>query len=333
LDCVIISFFTHLSGEEPLMLEGGVRLLLPIYDPSGNVEFHAHYEGVFIGPANERKRHWTRTGDFDVPVEFNEYGLRDRKAFKNVKNDSIFALGDSFTFGWGVLETERFSDVIGRGIDQPVYNLAAPNDLHGYQGLLGYAEDNGVKVKRVVLALCMENDLKVYNEEWSKSKPMHEFNFNLGLNRVKSTLERISAAYVAITTQIHQNESLREFAYKIGFIDNANESYNYNVYSEAGISSSVKKVKQIISQMDESWVVIIPARSLWLSADNSEELKVHQTVVKQLKNAGLNVIDLKPVFEAAGDPMGYHFLKNGHWNAKGHELAGKEIAARILTSD
>jgi hypothetical protein len=43
------------------------------------------------------------------------------------------------------------------------------------------------------------------------------------------------------------------------------------------------------------------------------------------------MLDLRPLLEAGGAPLAYHFNNDGHWNARGHALAAEAIA-KCLTA-
>jgi hypothetical protein len=76
-------------------------------------------------------------------------------------------------------------------------------------------------------------------------------------------------------------------------------------------------------------VLIIPSRSLWMGNNKEIEGAVHNEFVRMARNQGLDVIDLRPIFEASGDPLQYHFPNNGHWKIQGHSLAAEAITAHI----
>ncbi|MDP1908384.1 MAG: hypothetical protein Q8K85_08785, partial [Hyphomicrobium sp.] len=54
--------------------------------------------------------------------------------------------------------------------------------------------------------------------------------------------------------------------------------------------------------------------------------RVHKALVAALTARGIAILDLRPLFEAGGTPLIYHFNNDGHWNARGHALAGEAIA-------
>ena len=65
--------------------------------------------------------------------------------------------------GWGVEEGERYSDVLDAKLRESVYNVSIPTDLLGYARLVDYARDHGAPVKRLIVGVCMENDLLDYD--------------------------------------------------------------------------------------------------------------------------------------------------------------------------
>jgi hypothetical protein len=56
---------------------------------------------------------------------------------------------------------------------------------------------------------------------------------------------------------------------------------------------------------------------------------VHRSLLAALARRGANVLDLRPLFEAGGDPLAFYFASDAHWNAKGHALAADAIARRL----
>lgn len=152
------------TGVALLLLEVAVRVLLPSYHPRAQLEFQLLTNGAWIGPANTTVRLANSKDDFDVPVTFNPLGLVDRKDVQAARAGAFYALGDSFTMGWGVREEERFSNLLEQRLAEPVYNVAIPNDLRGYRQLLAFAEEHGPRVSRLVLGVCMDNDLRDYRE-------------------------------------------------------------------------------------------------------------------------------------------------------------------------
>src|SRR5262249_9155377 len=149
--------------------EGAIRIALPFFSPKTQIPFRLNAEGVPLGPEGQDVRQATPKGDYDAIVHFNQHGLRDRKDLRQSKPTDWFALGDSFTMGWGVDEAQRYSDRLEQafqtnGYPARVYNIAIPENILGYAKLLRYAESRGAQVRQLIVGVCMENDLRDYRD-------------------------------------------------------------------------------------------------------------------------------------------------------------------------
>src|SRR5205807_8557764 len=104
-------------------------------------------DGTSIGMPSTRGGQVTNTGEYGVEVAVNELGFRDRKSVGDATNGSLFVVGDSFAFGWGVAEDDRFSNRLETMLGQPVINIAAgAADFDGYDSLVRYAESRGARI-------------------------------------------------------------------------------------------------------------------------------------------------------------------------------------------
>ena len=121
-------------------------------------------DGTPIGPFDQIFRQIKNTGDYDVEVRFNSLGFRDDKPFSLAGKDGLFVVGDSSAFGWGVDVRHRFSDRLQAILQRRVFNIAIPSaDLEGYQGLVRHAEANAAVIRKLILCVTMENDLRIYD--------------------------------------------------------------------------------------------------------------------------------------------------------------------------
>src|SRR5260370_12426412 len=145
-------------------IEIAIRFFFPFYDPSGQVRFISLDDGTVIGLPGAVLRQSKDTGDYDVEVRFNALGFRDEKLLTTATDQDLFVVGDSFPFGWGVEQRDRFSDQLQAILQRKVFNIAIPGlDFDGYHQLMRYAEANGASIGNLIISVTMENDLDVYD--------------------------------------------------------------------------------------------------------------------------------------------------------------------------
>ena len=327
-----------------LFLEFAVRWLLPVYDPSSMVKFYFNQEGVLLGQENSEFHHWMKAGDFNVTVRFNQYGLRDVKDFKHSTARDLFVVGDSFSYGHGVEETQRYSNLLEAGLGEPVYNISIPTDFTGYEKLVQYAIEHGATIQRLIVGICMENDLQNYATQPQDSPivlsppssnvpsdptPYYDKISRGIFFRLKIFLGRKLALYNILIGLFHQNPFLNSLAVRYGIIDDYTDALSRLTYSEEILGKSCEKLLALRQKyaIPEMILLLIPSRSLWLGDNQEVEAKMHDRFALLLRENGFTVIDLRPVFEASGNPMQYHFQHDGHWNATGHQKAAEELFA------
>ncbi len=289
------------------LLEGLTRLFFPAFDPSGRFDLGHPVGSLTLGTPGTSARQVKNTGDYDVAVRLNRHGLRDDKDIAGAAPGDLVFVGDSFTWGWGVEAAERFSDRVQALTGRHVFNLATPTDIAGYAALLDHAQSLGARIGEVVVAVCMENDLDGPATDW------------------KGWLTERSAAYLLLTSMIHQTPALRALAVGAGAIVPNFKGMGLNTYDARVIEASADRL-QALSKRFPTLVVLIPSRALWIGDNRAEEDRVHRALVAALTRLGIAVLDLRPLMEASGTPLAHHFANDGHWNARGHALAAEAIA-------
>lgn len=315
-----------------LLLEAAVRGLLPFYAPGSQIGFMPTTNGIVLGPANGVSRQVTPKGDFDVTSRFNAEGFRDGKNFREAGSNDWFAVGDSFTMGWGVAEEERFSNQLEKmfaaaGEPVRVFNIAIPDNIIGYQRLVRHAESRGAKVRRMVVGLCMENDVQDYRDGHGAWDGVSGH----GRNSLRDWLKNHSALYVALSFNLQRVAFLRGFLEKAGVARNAAQLSRRNEWNEEAVrQSAVETVKLVAGR--PAVVLIIPARLLWAGDSRATERRVHEAFIRALQQAGLRVVDMRPVLEKTGDPLACYFQTDPHWNAQGHALAAQELFKALHNS-
>jgi hypothetical protein len=315
-----------------LAAEYGTRVIFPALTPSSQISFVAGNETEpSLGPKNTQMRQVKNTGDFDVTINFNKYGLREAKDMANAKSGDYFVVGDSLMFGWGVEEGERLSDVLQKLIKKPVYNLAVPANIDGYEKLIEYAKKKGAKIGNLILVISEETNLKDYEKNivpiahnrGPKSRLMH----------AKEYLMTHSALYFLITSFIHKNPAFKEFAVRIGLIIPNLEGIAQRAYSREVLISSANRVEELANQY-QTIVAVAPSRAHWYGEENDRAVagRIHLEFIELLQERNLHVVDFRKKFEKNGEPLQFFFKNDGHWNWVGHSAGAKAIANYISNS-
>jgi hypothetical protein len=309
--------------------EYSVRLAVPKYDPAGHISFYADpVTGVLLGEPNSRTRQIKNSGDYDVEVVFNRHGLRDRRDISDGAARDLYVLGDSFAFGWGVEENERFSNVLEKLTARRVYNVATTANLDGFERLLAYAAKQGAVIRDVVLAINMIDDVRDYDAApkptAKRTKPVAA---GFTVQTAKEFLLKNSALYFLATSSIGSVDLLRQAFIRLGLVKTLNVVAG-GVPNDRAVRSTADHIVAL-SKVYGLTVLIIPSRGLWVGEKRKATAAAHRKFSDELIRQGLHVVDMRPVMEAAGDPMQFHFRNDGHWVPKGHVLAAQELARNL----
>ena len=308
-----------------------IKKILPKYDPSGNVDYIIEDGVPLIRKKNTTFRQWKNTGDYNVSIYSNEYGLRNRKKFTLLQEDAFYVVGDSQTFGHGVEENERYSDLLENKFNLGEFvNIAIPGNLTGYYNLLQFAEKKGGELNKIILGLTLENDILIY-EDINKNNSTKN-NLNLFKN-IKSFLTDKSSIYNLLTSAVHQNKILREISIKLGLIAPYHKIVGLS--NDKQIFSTVNYIKKIKKKFnpEEFYILLLPSRGLWFSkANKNDYLREHNSLKKLLTDNDILVIDPLPLFKNLNDPKKYYFKYDGHFNKLGHSLIATAVND-FLTND
>jgi hypothetical protein len=299
-----------------LFSEVGTRLLAPQYDPRGELYFVTQPNGMLLAPTGFVGRQWKNTGDYNVAVTINRYGFRDSKDLATATADDIFVVGDSFSFGHGVEEHARYSNVLEHLSGLRVFNISIPGDFDNYRQLVQYAERQGARIRNLIVGVCMENDLRAYDTAIPASR-------GLGW-RVKHLLTFHSALYRFVTATVHQTPTLRHLAMRLGLM--ASYTLDKHGYYDAVIQQSVARLLSVVQDY-QPVILVIPSRALH-EPGNAElvedEWRTHREFVSQLRAHHVPVVDMVEQFSAS-DHAQYYFQTDGHWNVLGHAEAGAAL--------
>jgi hypothetical protein len=225
-----------------MIVEGVARVAAPAYSPSGRVAFTHLPDGTPIGPPGVVRRLAKNTGDYNVLVRFNSLGFRDSKSIHVSGADSVFVVGDSFGFGWGVEEPQRFSNVLEERLGRLVFNISTSGvDFDGYDHLLQYAQKNGARIGTLIVGVCMENDLRVYESDEAEPERLAR------VAGMKEYLTDHSAIYSLATVVVHRTPWLKDAAVRAGLLIPNLEAIAVSDTSEEAVKSSAGRLRRLVA--------------------------------------------------------------------------------------
>lgn len=221
--------------------------------------------------------------------------------------------------------TNQLAEKIGR----KVFNVAVPGNLDTYEDLIEYAHHQTRTPTRVIIGLSLETDIKTYMTEAKPPAGSHGNKTEAALiNTIKNFLTLHSALYFLVTQQIHQLPILRDFAVKLGLIlPNLNED-RANIPTPEAIESTARRTIEIARKYDAT-VVLIPSRYTWFGPRHQALSDIHDQLAQLFRAGGVDIVDLKPVFEVGGEPLEFHFKNDGHWQPEGHAKAADILAQHL----
>jgi lysophospholipase L1-like esterase len=284
--------------------------------------------------------------DFSVEVLINSHGFRDGEySIERTAKKRMFVLGDSFGWGFGVEQQERFSEIIENAHDDwEVINASVSG--YGTDQLYLSLKRQGLKFKPdAVMLLFYENDFEnnIAPVQYWHSKPVFTFeDRELQLHNVpvpKQTISQRLEQFLVGRTYLG-----RTFYRAIGYPKKYLKSYLKNglEFFGARISNSssplsdrlqsnndnggsgqkkmIEVTKQLIISMNdlckrEGSVLILVSIPM-----ETEKREVLQSVAEA---QGIPILFLDETFEAATTPT--TFAHDAHWNAEGHKLAAGAI--------
>ena len=279
------------------------------------------------------------TPQFRTSVRINEKGLRDRSHSYSAQNSSprILVLGDSFAWGYGVEESDRFSQLLEQSMDVEVINAG----VSGYstdQELLWYQNEGTKYETNLVIVQLAGNDVGDNTQELVSNiyyKPKFELeNGKLVLtnNPVPKTSPRGRFIY-----SISQHSSLAYFLVQRYFDFSAlyrkSAVHPEKVNSPASNTSAEKEdFKLTIALLDEirktaesrNAKFMIVATDRWW---NSTSGGTYKDFINTLQDNGFLVLDVESMPGFDSEEM--LIPNDGHWSQAGHKFVAEKIKAFI----
>jgi hypothetical protein len=338
LSLVIISTLLALfMSEIALRLMG----LDPLYVSPERDRFWK-YDSL-LGWANEPGREGIfETPQFRTVVRINKNGLRDRWHPYERQNDieRILVLGDSFAWGYGVEESERFSQLLEKSLNVEVINAG----VSGYstdQELLWYRSE-GIKYESDLVILVMagndvgDNDRDIVSTIYYKPKfVLEEGQLVLQGYPVPKTSPQGRFIY-----SLSQHSAVAYFLIQ-RYFDLVSLYSKFKVNSDhanssiANISAEREDFTLTIALLDEMRNIaesrnakfMIVATDRWWDSTSGGTYK---DFIRTLQSEGFLVLDVESML--GFDPTEMLIPNDGHWNQSGHEFVAEKIKAFIERS-
>lgn len=312
------------------------------------------FDPLYVSP--ERDRFWKydsllgwahepgQKGIFETPqfrtvVRINENGLRDRQHSYERQNDSkrIVVLGDSFAWGYGVEESERFSQLLENSLDVEVINAG----VSGYstdQELLWY-KNEGVKYETDLVILVIagndvgDNEQQLVNTIYYKPKfVLEEGQLTLTGYPVPKTSAQGKLVY-----SLSQRSALafflvqRYFDFVSLYGKTKGNSDHLNSPESGGIAERepfeltmalIDEIRNIAESRKAKFMIVTTDR--WWNYPSEE---TYRDFVTTLQGEGFLVLDVESM--PGFDPEEMLIPDDGHWNQSGHEFVAEKIKALI----
>lgn len=312
------------------------------------------FEPLYVSP--ERDRFWRydaqlgwahepgQEGIFETPqfrtvVRINEKGLRDREHSYKRQNDSkrILVLGDSFAWGYGVEEQQRFSQLLEPSLGVEVINAG----VSGYstdQELLWYRNE-GIKYDADLVILVLAGNDVGDNERNLVSTIYYKPKFMIENGQLVSTnhpVPKTSSGGLFIYS-LSQRSALAYFLVQRYFdllgVYGRIKTDSEQATSAASLASTEKEpfgltialidqIRHIAETRKARFVIVTTDR--WWDYPSGES---YQEFVDTLETDGFLVLDVES--QPGFDPATMLIPDDGHWNPSGHEFVAENIQAFI----
>ena len=297
------------------------------YDPLLGWAHQPGQEGIFETP------------QFRTVVRINENGLRDREHSYERQNDieRILVLGDSFAWGYGVEESERFSQRLEDKLRAEVINAG----VSGYstdQELLWYRNE-GIKYETDLVIVVLagndvgDNDQLLVNTIYykpkfvieedqlvpigypvSKTSPQGRFIYSLS--------QRSALAYFLVQRYF---DLLSLYSKSKVDSDHANPQVSDLTAEREPFKLTIALLDEIrnIAESRKAKFMIVTTDRWW----NHPSGETYKDFVTTMRSEGFLVLDVESM--PGFDPEEMLIPNDGHWNQSGHEFVAEKIAGLI----
>jgi lysophospholipase L1-like esterase len=330
---IVSTAFAFLLGEIALRLMGWG----PLYVSSERNHFWK-YDSLLGWAHQPGQEGIFETPQFRTFVRINQKGLRDHEHSYERPNNAkrILVIGDSFAWGYGVEESERFSQRLETSLDVEVINAG----VSGYstdQELLWYSNE-GVKYDTDLIILVFTGNDIGHNQQQFVYTIYHKPQFVIEEgNLILKGYPVPRASPQARSTYFLSQHSAFVYFLVQRYFDLLSVYNKFKVNSHPTIPSEATKsttsstrdsfevtmallteMRNIAKSKDAKFMIVTTDR--WWNAPSGE---TYQEFIGTLKASGFLVLDVEsmPGFE----PEEMCIPDDSHWNRAGHEFVANKI--------
>lgn len=273
-----------------------------------------------------------RKQEYAVTVHSNNHGFRDHRDYRLSKREKVrrvVLLGDSFSYGNGVEELARYSnlldDLLGENVE--VYNLALSN--YGLDQALLTLGSEGLRYGPDVIMVGFSDPMlerlsrRVTGSLWSN--PFFELEHGV-LTRSRQPSRDILAVETFLDKSYLWMFANQRLSVVLG--ERSSEArWARNAELAEGV---IAKFAELARQTRSSLVIFtINARHI-LNQEPDSTPALNRLLERLSRRGEFHFLDLYPVFTST-DYDSLYYPIDGHYNVKGHVLVAEELC-RFLRS-
>jgi hypothetical protein len=317
-----------------ILIEFTGRLFIPGLNPSTDKRAMFWIYDELLGWANkpnQRGRYTTR--DFSVEVTNNSHGMRDKEyPIERTGKRRMLVLGDSFGWGFGVEQNERFSEIIENA--HPEWEIINAS-------VIGYSTDQeflflkkkGMDFKPdVVLFLFYDNDFDQNIESECRYwyfKPIFVVdhgqlklqNSPVPKTTIKQKLKRFFFERTLLGKTLYKGKNNISILWslmerKIGFSDKNSKDIQQKEYD---VTFHLIKATNELCKSNGSLFVLVS-----YLAEEDENTEKRTSLQRVCEDEKIPYLQLDKYFKATRSSI-ITFPHDKHWNTKGHKIVAEAI--------
>ncbi len=341
------------------------EIIIRIFFPQIISPVQFYYDSKLGGmiPVPNQKGFKSHPHDYYYEYQNNEIGMRDNRQLNDYKKYpfKILAIGDSFTYGWGVNDDETFCKLLEKKINKDsVAVLNAGASGSGTDYALRFFQVRGPELSpKVVLYFYYENDFvdnsenryytikkdSIVSKAINKSANSNAIQKNkLANSKIYNWFASHSHLFNMIRTQvgIMWNQKVKqENQNQQATIQRATpKNQLVNPTSAQGITKTIEISKVENDQFFPTYVYLkalsknveksggkfyaffIPSNKSIIEYQNLGTMSHEKVIVDFCKANNIKIYSFKDVIMKHKDPFkAYYFQTDLHWNKDGNELA------------